>query len=347
MLPRVDRLLVVGNPDPVHVGAHLMAAARDLSVSQACCDVRKAHQAPVWRQKVGWWLQGHRPPRLSEFSHNVVRVASDVAATVVVATGVAPITGPDLDALRARGIAVGNFLTDDPWNPAHRAPWFLDALPRYDIVWTPRRANLDALEALRGPRVVWVPFAYQPDAHYPDLGGDSAEDPTYDVLFVGGADSDRAAFMRDLSGAGLRLALYGGYWKDDRRLRPWARGWLDLPGLRRAVPRARINLCLVRRANRDGHTMRSYEAAAMGGCLLVEDTDDHRALFGEDGAAVHYVRNSADAVARARWLLDRPADRTRLRLASRARLLAGAHRYRDRLQQMLDDISGVQDRGPN
>ena len=41
-----------------------------------------------------------------------------------------------LGAIGRLGIERINFLTDDPWNPAHHAPWFMKALPEYDEVFT-------------------------------------------------------------------------------------------------------------------------------------------------------------------------------------------------------------------
>ena len=60
--------------------------------------------------------------------------------------------------------------------------------------------------------------------------------------------------------------------------------------IRAASASAKVCLCLVRRANRDGHTMRSFEAAAIGGCILAEDTADHREIFGPEDYAARYFR---------------------------------------------------------
>ena len=70
-----------------------------------------------------------------------------------------------------------------------------------------------------------------------------------------------------------------------------------------------MNLCLVRRANRDGQVMRSYEAAAIGSCMLVEDTPEHRELFGPDGEAVVYFETIDDMLRRLQLLLDAPDER--------------------------------------
>jgi spore maturation protein CgeB len=96
-----------------------------------------------------------------------------------------------------------------------------------------------------------------------------------------------------------------------------------------------VTLCLVRRANRDGQVMRSYEAAAIGACMLVEDTPEHRELFGEDGQAVVFFRGIDHMLARLWWLLEHATERHRLGAAVRDRISAGNHTYDDRLRSML------------
>jgi spore maturation protein CgeB len=102
---------------------------------------------------------------------------------------------------------------------------------------------------------------------------------------------------------------------------------------------AKVNLCLVRRANRDGHVMRSFEIAAIGGCMLVEDTSEHREIFGCDGDCVVYFRTPVEAATLAKALLGDIREQGRLRAALRARVRAGKHTYRDRLMAMLGGLT--------
>jgi spore maturation protein CgeB len=96
-----------------------------------------------------------------------------------------------------------------------------------------------------------------------------------------------------------------------------------------------VNLCLVRRANRDGQVMRSYEAAATGACMLVEDTPEHRELFGGDGETVVYFRAIDDMLSQLTHLLASARERLRLGHAVRKRIAEGGHTYEDRLRSML------------
>jgi hypothetical protein len=233
-----------------------------------------------------------------------------------------------------------NFLTDDPWNPAHRAPWFFEALTHYDRVFTPRRATVTDLDALGVPVVSTLPFAYAPERHFPEppLAADGSRWDA-DVMIAGGADRDRLDVVAPLIRAGFQVALYGGYWDRYRETRDQARGSLDAAGLRRATAGARVCLGLVRRANRDSHCMRTYEVPAMGGCFLAEDTDDHRALFGRDGEAAVYFTRPDEAVDKVAALLRRDDLRRDLARRAHAIVTSGGHTYRDRLEAMLQTVA--------
>jgi spore maturation protein CgeB len=81
--------------------------------------------------------------------------------------------------------------------------------------------------------------------------------------------------------------------------------------------------------------MRSFEVPAMGGCMLAEDTDDHREIFGEEGNAVCYFKNTTELLVKLRWLVEHERDRHRLAIASHELILGRPNTYCDRLVSML------------
>jgi spore maturation protein CgeB len=330
------RVVLVGNFAPEHVGHHLMEAAMELGLEAKGIDVSDAYRGSAVRRRVGWHLLGHRPPRLGAFGWKVVQACRAWQPRWVLSTGLAPLPASALEAIRETGAVLLNYLTDDPWNPAHRAPWFLQALPCYDQVFSPRLTNLEDLTAAGCRSVSYLPFAYAPSLHFPEepRSEDERRRLACGVLFVGGADRDRIPLMRALIANGIDVGLYGGYWERYRETRAWARGMLSGDQVRRAVAASKLSVALVRRMNRDGHAMRSYELPAMGACLMAEDTEDHRLLYGTDGAVAYFSTPGqlAEQVGR---LLEDPARRTAMASRARARVVGGANTYADRLVAML------------
>jgi hypothetical protein len=336
-----ERLLIVGNPLPFHVGGHLLAAAKTLGLDAEIADVRTANGNRLL-QALCWRMWGHRPPWIGAFERRVLRLCERSRPKWLLATGLAPLRRAALQSIGQFGVRRINFLTDDPWNPVHRSRWFMRALPAYDVVFSPRELNLSDLTAAGSREVRYLPFGYDPDHHQPGPVHDPARlrELGCDVLFVGGADRDRVPLIASLIEAGLQVGLFGGYWDRYPETRAAARGHADPATLREASAAAKVTLVLVRRANRDGHVMRTFEAAASRACLLVENTGEHRSLFGADDECVAYFDTAPRMVSQAHRLLADPALRSRLAAAAYRRIVVeGRHTYADRLAQMLGLVS--------
>lgn len=333
-------LLIVGNPDEVHVGAHLLAAARTLGLSASLADVRHAYHASWPVRKALWWLD-RRPPGLRQFGREVVARAQRERPALMIVTGLAPVPAEALRALGEAGVLRVNVLTDDPWNPAHRARWFLDTLCHYDHVFTPRMAVEADLRQAGLSRIHRLDFAYNPTVHFPEPPPSKGEAARYacDVLVVGGADADRVALLRPLLDTSLAVRFYGRYWTRFAATRDRAGGVLDAAGLRQATGLACTTVVMVRRANRDDHTMRTFEAPAMRGCLIAERTAYHQALFGSEDDRVRYFGSGEELAACAAELVRQPEARERLARRSHALITGGRHSYADRLSRLLEVTS--------
>jgi hypothetical protein len=252
-------------------------------------------------------------------------------------TGMAPIDARSLATLKHLGVQRLNFLTDDPWNPVFSAGWFFDSLRQYDHIFSPRRANLEDLERHGCASVSYLPFGYDPELSFcqePPTRREWSQFAT-DMAFVGGGDRDRVPYVDAAIRAGVDVVLYGGYWDRFPETKRYTRGLADVGTVRKATRAAKVSLCLVRRANRDGHVMRSLEIPAMGGCMLLEDTEEHRALFGPSGDAALYFGGIPEMLEQLRWLLSADEERRRLAAAGQRHIREGRHTYDDRLRSML------------
>ena len=325
-------VLIVGAKGGTNIGQSLYDGALARGLRSELLDTGLAMRGPRLLARLKWHLFDHRPLRLSWFSREVVRACERLRPRHLVSDGIAPLSRAAVVRLRRMNVQTINFLTDDPWNRAHRARWALRALREYARVVSPRRANLEDLRRLGCARVEYVPFGYDPRHCFPEPSDRALAS---DVIFVGGADRDRVPWIEALSQAGVHVALYGRYWERFAGTARLTRGQADPSVIRRATSAAKIALCLVRRANRDGHVMRSLEIPAIGACMLVEDTAEHRALFGADGECVVYFRSPSEMVSKVRQLLADERELQRLSAAVHRRIREGGHTYADRLGEIL------------
>lgn len=329
------RLLIIGNRGGSNIGESLERAAIAEGHDVTLLAASDAMKGPATLRRLRWHLLGRTPLRLEAFSKQVVACCSTWHPEVVLCTGFAPVNASALKTIGSLGIRRLVFLTDDPWNPAHRADWFLSALGHYDHVFNPRHGNMSTLRDFC-QNVAYLRFGYDPDLFFPEPTS-LAQPPESDcpILFAGGADAERVPYIASLLSLNLPIRLYGSYWERYPETRSLTKGQLEIAELRRVIARCGIALCLVRRANRDGHCMRTFEVPAVGACMLTEDTEEHRDIFGPEGEAVCYFGSIEELVEKAKWLSRE--HETRQRLAERAHrvVVEGRNTYRDRLVEVL------------
>ena len=313
-LSRIKRVAVVGAFGGTHIGASLARAAGQLGLRAITFDINEAARGNRILRALKWRFVDRRPLHLEQFSAKVVAACTRMRPDILISTGAASLTQESVSKLRAMNVVCVNYSTDDPWNPNHLAHWYLRALPAYAIIFTPRRANMGDFHRLGCGDVRYLPFGYDDAIFAPPDGVIAA--PSHDVLFVGGADRDRVTFITAFMRRGPPVALVGGYWDRFHATRRYALGVQSPEAIGVLTAAAKVNLCIVRRANRDDNVMRSLEIGAIGGCMIAEDTPGHRAIFGPDGETVRYFRTPEEAAAWSNLLIADPVERDRLRKIS-------------------------------
>jgi hypothetical protein len=73
----------------------------------------------------------------------------------------------------------------------------------------------------------------------------------------------------------------------------------------------------------------------MGACVLAEDTQEHRALYGGEGQNVLYFGDVPELILKTRLLIGDPGLRSDLRRRCHHLITSGAHRYVDRVSVLL------------
>jgi spore maturation protein CgeB len=230
------------------------------------------------------------------------------------------------------------FSLDDMGARHNQSGQFLRCLAWYDVYFTTKTYGVEELRSLGCPRVHFVANAFDPETHRPvSVTAERKELIGAPVGFVGTFEEDRARSMHFLALQGINVRIYGNDWQSFRPATPNLR----IEG--RAVygdeyaevlSAFDINLCFLRRVNRDRQTTRSVEIPACGAFMLAERTEEHLALFRE-GVEAEFFGSNDELLEKVRYYLDHPEQRKRIAAAGRERCLRSGYSYHDRLRWML------------
>jgi spore maturation protein CgeB len=240
-----------------------------------------------------------------------------------------------------------SYSVDDMCQSHNQSRRYLASIPLYDLHVTTKSFNVAELAALGARRVVFVNNAYCAATHRPlrltpeersVLGGP--------VGFIGGFERERATQMLALAEQGIPVRVWGGGWRE------WAGRHPNLhvedrllwdADYARAINSFDINLCFLRRLNRDVQTQRTVEIPACQAFMLAERTDEHLALLREDSEAA-YFSSTAELIDKCRFYLANPLVRTVIASGGRQRCLASDYTYAGQIRHVLSlAVPGSQD----
>jgi len=236
------------------------------------------------------------------------------------------------------GVSLISYSPDDMKGRHNQSPQYLASIPLYDVLVTTKSYNVDELRALGARRVVFVDNAYDPATHRPlKLSAEDVALYRADIGFVGAYEHDRARHLVHLARAGFNVTVWGPGWGWFRASHP---GLLvkrrPIYGLdyTKALNATKINLCFLRKLNRDLQTSRSVEIPACGAFMLGERTDEHERLFTE-GVEAEYFEGVEELEEKCRRYLEDDATRTAIARRGRDRCVAGAYSNGERLRGVL------------
>ena len=151
-------LVIVGNRGGSNIGGSFARACEFGGTSFQQIESRLAFEGPVLLRRARWHLWGHTPLRLERFSTDVVHTCRGRRPRLLLSVGIAPLEKSALEEIGSLGCLRAIYLTDDPWSSTQKANWFMSALPKYDFVFTTRRANMADLRGLGVRRVSYLPL---------------------------------------------------------------------------------------------------------------------------------------------------------------------------------------------
>jgi spore maturation protein CgeB len=332
------RVMLIGSGKPWQVGAFFCRALDTQGHDYRFVDEQDYFGSLI--HKIAYRLLG-RPSTRWIFNRKIIAAAEQFTPHVVLVTKGACCSPQSLNQIKTNtGAFLINYATDDPFNPLNSNDDLVASIPLYDLYACTKRAIMDDVQNAGCSDVMYVPFAYEPRLHFPEQPATRADQEQFssDVVFAGNGDADRFPFMKALAQIdGLDLHLYGSYWDQEPALRPYRRGFVRGREYRLALSGTKIAPCLVRRANRDGHVMRTFEVPACGAFMLAERTEEHLELFEEDEEAVCFG-SIEELVDKVRYYLSHEDERRRIAKAGHRRVVEGQHTYGNRLKRILQQF---------
>jgi len=161
------------------------------------------------------------------------------------------------------------------------------------------------------------------------------------VGFIGQWEPDRADSLRALARAGVPVRVWGYTWERMRAAPPglvlenravWGEDYA------KAICAFDINLCFLRKVNRDRQTTRSIEIPACAAFMLAERTDEHLRLF-EEGKEAEFFSDAPELIQKTRYFLEHSDERLAIARAGYERCLRSGYSYSERLRRVLESIA--------
>ncbi len=240
---------------------------------------------------------------------------------------------------RCSGVTVAAFSPDDMGQRHNQSQTFLELLPELDVFVTTKSYNVPELQALGCSRVLFMDNGYDPETHHPvPVTSEMRERLGGPVGFIGSYEEERAAFLLYLAAQGIPVRVWGGIsWRRCRFRHPNLRlEYRELVGANYAPALCSfdINLCFLRKKNRDLQTTRSVEIPACGAFMLAERTDEHRRLFEEDREAV-FFETREELLEKCRFYLAHSERRLEIAARGLDRCRQRGYDYAHRLEEVL------------
>lgn len=211
----------------------------------------------------------------------------------------------------------------------------------YDVYFIWDRDLFIPLREAGAQQVKYLPFAYDPDSHFPaELTPVERTELGTEVCFVGGYTPQRAKELARL--AQHRIGIWGPNWQHLPSGHPLSSslrgGWTYGEAMSRVFSAAGVVMNFIRPQNGQAHNMRTFEAPATGALMISTRTRDQQGwLPGSEAAA--YFDTPEEMVEQVDYYLAHDADRQRTAQAGYRRITEGQHTYDDRMRQILQVLN--------
>lgn len=233
--------------------------------------------------------------------------------------------------LKLPSIKLLSYSPDDMFNPNNSNANYFNSIPLYDLHVTTKSYNFIELKNAGAKNVLFCNNSFSPFFHKSYSLSNSIKKNK--VGFIGSYELERYNSLLFLATNGIRINIFGDWPKNKYKPHPnliIKNKILINKDYASEISNNLINICFLRKVNRDLQTTRSIEIPACGGFMLAEKTDEHISLF-KCGIEAEYFISNEDLLKKCEYYLANP---------DKANLIAKAG-YEKCHNNNYDDISLV------
>jgi spore maturation protein CgeB len=228
---------------------------------------------------------------------------------------------------------------DDMFAKHNRTSYFDRGISFYDFIFTTKVYNLEELKTIGAKETVLMLDSYDEKNHLPlELSIEDRNTYQSEVGFIGSFEEDRAKKILYLAENGILVNVWGNGWS------AWLGKHKNLviknkmlfeQEYTKAICATKINLCFLRKINRDEVTSRSVEIPACGAFMLGERTKRHLDFF-KEGKEAEFFSSNEEMLSKVRFYMDNEELRKNIATAGRKRCLESGYSMRVQIKNMLE-----------
>lgn len=239
-------------------------------------------------------------------------------------------------------VLIVGYSPDDMGNPGNQSQNLDKAFPLYDIFFTTKSYNVVELKKKYKVNAQFIGNAYNEDFHLPIPREDKRiKDFQCDVGFIGSYEKERAESVFFLAQNGVSIRVWGEGWgklKYHPKIDVTPTGiYNDYPAVLSAT---KINLCFLRKVNRDLQTQRTMEIPATKSFMLAERTVEHTKLF-KEGVEAEFFGSNKELLEKCISYLEHPDKITTIAINGYNRCIRSGYSNHGRMLKMITIINEV------
>lgn len=244
-------------------------------------------------------------------------------------------------------VVILSYTLDDIKNPNNSSRQYKSSIPLYDFHFTNKKYNVSELKELGAKQVFYFKNGYSTEIHRPLLCTEQEQEYfRAEVAFVGTFEKERVTLLRYLADNGIKIKIWG--WgkspEDSGMIHPnlyMTNKYVYGDDYAKVISCTDINLCFLRKVNRDTETTRSIEIPACGGFMLAERTTEHLETF-EENVEAAYFSSKEELLEKIRYYLKEEEKRKQIASSGRLKCLKAGLSYERQLEWILMTVCADQ-----